>query len=213
MKSAALALALGLGALTLTPGLTQAATIEASFWDADRSFASVEDAIAYAQSNAVTATFESTSIDYPRVSTLSLAPLITLDAFIGAAEAASIVGDGDRTLQYSVFHFRGVLDLAPGTYNFSVNADDGFRLILGGNTVAEQSAPQSRQTISRDQDVAGQVAFDLYYYENSGRTGLTFAIDGDIVDENVVVDVVPLPGGLPLMAGGLGGLMLLARRR
>ncbi len=210
MKSVARALILGLA----SAGASLAATIQAEFWDAPSSFANVQEAIDYAESNTATARFQSTMIDYPNGRRVISSRRTTLEEFIGATDAPTIVGNGQTNLQYSVFKFTGFLDLDAGIYEMTVGSDDGFRLIFteGGvdRVVAERARPRGFRGTTEDVGVSGDTRFTLYYFENRGRTGVTFWIDGDVVDQTSLVPV-PIPAGMPLLLAGLLGLGLLGR--
>ncbi len=188
-----------------------AATIHAEFWDASRSFSTVDQAIAYTKSNAVTATFESTAIDYPNRGVSVRSGRTSLADFIGT-DAATILGNGSARLGTSVFKFSGRLDLVAGEYEISVGSDDGFRLFFNGINVAEQVRPRPFRLTTLPVTVTGTSDFELYYYENFGNTGVEFRIDGGIVDTTFLAPI-PLPASFPLLVLALGGLGLVARRR
>ncbi len=67
-------------------------------------------------------------------------------------------------------HARGVVAIPEaGNWTFGVNSDDGFRLLIDGNVVAEFAAPRgSSDTFGTVQLAAGKHALELYYYENGG---------------------------------------------
>ncbi|MEO1177096.1 MAG: hypothetical protein AAFV87_08020, partial [Pseudomonadota bacterium] len=69
--------------VALSAGSAAASTIKAQFWNADRSFSTVDQAIAYADANAVTATFESTVLNYPNQGNNVSSRNTTLADFLG----------------------------------------------------------------------------------------------------------------------------------
>lgn len=195
----------------LSAGSAAASTIKAQFWNADRSFSTVDQAIAYADANAVTATFESTVLNYPNQGNNVSSRNTTLADFLGP-DAASLSGAGNTNLTTSVFRFEATLDLAPGAYKITVGSDDGYRLFFDGALVSERVRPRGfRDTVRLDVNVDGPTEFELYYYENFGRTGVTFSINDVVVDSNIIAPI-PIPASLPLLLAGIGAFGI-ARRR
>lgn len=178
-----------------------AATIQATFWDAPGTFGTVDDAIAYAQANAATATFDSTLVDYPGQGDTVRSGRTTLADFLGP-DAASLSGAHNTRLNTSVFHFTADLYLFPGNYQITVGSDDGYRLTFDDVLVSERVRPRAFRPTTLALEVAGPVTFDLWYFENRGKTGVVFTIDGEVVSSQGLVPV-SLPGSMPLMAGGL----------
>lgn len=186
-----------------------AATFTGEFWNANAGFNSINQAIAFTQNNAVTATFESTGIDYPNGGTNNVSSTSTLASFLGA-DAASIVGNGNATVETSVFRFTGFVDLEPGTQQFIVGSDDGFRLTINNTLVSQQSRPRGFGNTTRNRNPgSGIVPFELFFYENFGNTGLEVFIDGQIAQASPV----PIPAGLPLLLSAFAALGLLKWRR
>lgn len=185
-----------------------AATFFGEFWDASSPLSNLNDADAVISSQAVTSTFTSTGIDYPNGSTTRIGSGTTLANFLGS-DAASIIGPSNSTLQRSVFRFTGFLELLAGPQLFTVGSDDGFRLTIGGTQISQRFSNRGFATTSTTVDAGiGLTAFELIFYENSGRTGIEFAIDNAIATPAPV----PLPQGLPLIAAALGALMILRRK-
>ncbi len=214
MKTAALALILGLATATAS----FAATISGTFWDADAPFRNIQEAIDYAENpaNAPAAMFHSTVLDYPNARRTVRSGRTTLGSFLGDTDGATIVGDADRRLTYSVFRFTGVLDLDAGTYRMTVGSDDGFRLIFEDSglsrVVAERARPRGFRGTNEDVTVGGNTSFTLYYYENRGRTGVRFSIDGDVVDQSALAPI-PLPASISMLGTAVLGLGFVAMRR
>ncbi len=194
--------------LALSAGTASAATFGGEFFDTNRSFSNIGDAVALANSTTPTATFQSTAIDYPNGAARTVHDDTRLSTFLGT-DAASIVGDGSRSLWQSVFRFTGWLSLA-GQHKFTVGSDDGFQLKIGDQIVASQSEPRGFGYTSALFDAGtGVKPFELVYYENRYNTGVEFKID----DALAAPSAVPLPAGLPLVLTGLAALGLAARRR
>ena len=67
---------------------------------------------------------------------------------------------------------RGNLNVdAPGTWTFSIETDDGYRLRIGGETVLIRDGNRSpaRDTGRATFAASGQYPFDLIYWENTGQ--------------------------------------------
>ena len=191
------------------PTSSNAATFLGEFWDASSGFNNLNQAISFAENNVATATFQSTGIDYPSGNATTISSSSTLATFLGI-DAASIIGNAAATIETSVFRISGFVDLLPGTQQFAVGSNDGYRLTIDGNRVSQQSRPRGYSTTTRNRNAGeGRVAFELFFYENSGTTGLTVLIDGQVAQASPV----PLPAGLSLIATALAALGLLKWRR
>jgi len=197
-------------AILLPAAAPHAATFAGSFWDADRSFGNIGDVTAYIAANDATATFRSTGIDYPDAGG-SISSGTTLADFLGP-DAATLSGNGDRTLRTSVFQFSGTLGLS-GVQTISVGSDDGFVLKLDGVDVLGFSTPRPFAYSSGSFDFTGVTAFELTYYENYGNTGVEFLIGGTVVSPSMAPAPVPVPAALPLLGAGIATLAGLRRMR
>ncbi len=211
MKVAASALVLSL----VTASAALSSTIQGSFWNSNVRFNTVDQAIAFAQANDADATFRSSAIDYPTASNTTRSGSTSLADFLGRTDGQTINGDGNQVLTTSVFRFRGILNLDAGDKRIVVSSDDGFRLFFDGDAVAERVAPRGFNATTEDVIATGPVEFDLYYYENFGRTGVLFQIDGEVVDSDIVsrLAAVPVPASMPLLAGAAALLGFAGARR
>lgn len=71
--------------------------------------------------------------------------------------------------------FTGVLDIqTPGTYRFFIASDDGFRLKINGQSIAEHTGPRGMAETMAEYDFpkAGLYSIELIYFERSGAQGL-----------------------------------------
>ncbi len=195
--------------LFLVPSASFAATFNAEFWDASVPITNLTTADAIMANGPATATFLSTAIDYPNGSAINISSNTRLADYLGV-DAASIIGPATRTITRSVFRFTGFLDLLAGPQSFSVGSDDGFRLSIGGNVIAQQYNQRSFNLTNITTDAGtGKTAFELVYFENAGVTGVVFSIDGGLA----VPSPVPLPSALLLMLAGIAGLGVASRGR
>lgn len=201
--------------IILSAGASYASSFNGSYWNAT-SFNSIDQVYSYIETNEATATFDSTTIDYPGAAG-SISDATTLQEFLGATgDGLSLSGAFNNRLEKSVFTFSGILNLN-GLQSIKVGSDDGFGLKLDGVEVLRHSAPRAFGYTSGSHTFTGSTAFELIYYENYGYTGVEFQINDQIVSSamsvgNTAVPSVPLPAGLPLMAGALAGFGLLRAR-
>ena len=188
---------------------SQAATFTAEFWNSDSRFGNINQAVAFTENNPVTATFQSTGIDYPAGGTNNISSTTTLASFIGT-DASTIVGDGTATIETSVLRFTGFVDLLPGNQEFIVGSDDGYRLEINGTQISQRFRPRAFRTTTTNTDPGeGRATFELFFFENFGSTGLEVFIDGEIV----TAAPVPIPAGLPLILTALSTLAYLKRHQ
>ena len=197
----------------LAAGAAQAATlvsVTGSFYDADRDFTDIDDALGFVAGASADATFDVTAIDYPRGDIGSFtSATTTLEEFLGD-DAASLSGGSDLTLEQSVFVLTGQIMLDGTEDVFSVGSDDGFRLTIDGMLISENTAPRGFEFTDATPGLpAGLYTFTLVYFENQGFTGVEFRVDGSIV----AAAPVPLPAAMILFGPALAGLAYARRRR
>lgn len=104
-----------------------------------------------------------------------------------------------------IFSFNKVIELVSVTI-LDIERDRNIDFFLDGTELT-----QSDTSID---GVSGDNLFELFAPENfaSGRL-LRFDASTSFAIDNISVNVVPLPAGLPLLLTGLGGLALIRRRR
>jgi len=212
--------------------------LHADFYDLNKNnYASVKgDAAAFMNSTRPTASFISTLLDYPSGGANTVADSTKLTTFLGT-DAASLTGNGNVNLEYSLFHFYGYINILNSfdtnaktpfvDVNFAISSDDGVFLTIGEKNVInapnERSFATTKATASFQ--TAGLYALDLLYFEKAGNTGIEFfsSIPGGpnsgaptgtvgIVPTSVIYHA-PEPSTVVLMGLGLAGLGIAARRR
>ncbi|MFT2096738.1 tandem-95 repeat protein [Marinomonas sp. 2405UD66-6] len=144
-----------------------------SYYGTDTQINSLSEFLSIAENNDPTATFNATNIDYSSSDSItqetSVATGTNLQAFLGD-DAASLSSDpGDNT--DGGIHLQGYIYLAAGTYNFQVNADDGYQVLIDGNDVASISSIQSETLTTHDEFTIsedGYYAIDMVWWDQGG---------------------------------------------
>jgi hypothetical protein len=164
------------GLLPVT-GYAQQATFTNEWWKPNTSSATVDIAIGKTTGTPAV-TFTSTNVDYPMGAVNNQSSNLPLSNFLGS-DAAGATGNTTQNVQNSVFRFSGFIELTSGPHVFTVGSDDGYRLNINGNMVSQQVTPRGfRDTTVTATIGEGVFPFELYFYENSGSTGVEFFIDG-----------------------------------
>lgn len=191
-----------------------AATFQGTFWDApanefnpsgaeigDPNGGGLQKAIDYANNNAATATFTSTSLDYGNAGSNWV--IGSLSDFLNA-DAGSIVGTNTANIQESVFRFQGKSYFEDGQ-DYTVTSDDGFRLVADNMSIFEYGGnrpPNQSSTYTWDKGT-GVYDVTLWFYEgNFTQVRLT---------SNIAP--VPLPASGLMVLASLAGLGAVARTR
>jgi hypothetical protein len=186
-----------------------AATFHGEFWDASTAITNLTQADAIIAAGPATATFESTRIDYPAGSGLTIGSGSSLATFLGA-DAATLSGSSTVAVTRSVFRFTGFLDILGGNTIFRVSSDDGFRLKVGGVQISSFNGTRSFGATSVTRNLAsGLTPFELVYFENAGQAGIEFRVNGALA----VPSAVSLPASLGLLMASILGLGVVARKR
>lgn len=142
-----------------------------------------------------------------------------LSTFLGV-DGDSLSG-ADAELFGSVFLFTGKISLTAGVQTFDVFSDDGFDLVVGGDSVASFDGIRSIGAASNpssgvfDAGEGGDFDFELLFYDGEVfEIGLSVLLNGSIVDDGVTMRDEPTPIPAPAPAALLvGALFFLARLR
>ncbi len=104
---------------------------------------SIQQALNFVGANQPDAVFLANNVDYGSV-TDDLARDQRLQQFLGS-DAASMSNDPINSTD-GILHLSGQVQLAAGTYRFSVYADDGYQIVVDGKVVAQYDGNQSPTT-------------------------------------------------------------------
>ena len=156
-------------------------------YDTGSSMNRVDDAQNLIDTTAADASFTATRLDYPNGLGNRAPNNIALSDFLGddAADLDVFGPDDDLVVDTLTIHFSGYIYIPEGTHDFTIVSDDGFRLQIGGDLIAEYDKNQGFREETGSQYFEGGVyAFDLVWYQNGGQSGLevTSSLPGNIGD-------------------------------
>ena len=188
----------------------QAATlvnVSGEFWSSNNSITNISKALTEIDSRSADTLFSVGRIDYPNGSQGSISNNTSLSSFLGTLGTIQS-GTDFVNLNHSVMRFSGFLRIDQGDSFWSVGSDDGFRLEIDGEELATHGRRGFRRTIGNLNRGPGIYAFELVYFEATGKTGVEFAINNNVLDNLALNDVgqVPVPAAGLLMAGALAGI-------
>ncbi|WP_336605417.1 tandem-95 repeat protein [Stutzerimonas stutzeri] len=128
---------------------------------------------AFIASHQPSATFVATSLNYGNGVTTNLGADGQLQKFLGA-DAASLNTDPANSSD-AIIQLTGNLELAAGTYQFRVFADDGFSIRVDGVVVAQYDANQGatrREFATFDIGESGAHDIEIVYWDQGGSAKL-----------------------------------------
>ncbi|MGL6028706.1 MAG: hypothetical protein ACRC0M_02865, partial [Legionella sp.] len=88
------------------------------------------------------------------------------------SDGASLVNYSRVNSGDAIIHLEGLVQLAAGTYNFRVTADDGYSIIIDGKVVAQVNANQSQATAIGAPftiDSSGLHSIEIIYWDQGGQ--------------------------------------------
>lgn len=205
------------------------------FWNVESGHYSNAEVLDFQATNAATATFHSTLIDYPNGAANDLGDSTGLADYLGV-DGASLSGHGTDTVETSLYSFDGYIairetdDTIEGNatidVSFAVGSDDGSGLWIAGHEVVNNQGDHGFEFASNlaQFERPGLYAVKVINYENFGITGVEWysSITGGpdsgrpgdtagIVPTARLYDAVPEPATLAAL--GLGVAALIRRRK
>ena len=158
------------------PAVLKGTGLVGEVFDQGTSFGSIQDLIAKSVTGTPTHRFNANHIDFGG---FDESP--NLKAFLG--DSATLTrGNGATAMTTIGLHMTGYVYIPEGKHLITVRSDDGFLLQLGGETLSSSPWNRGFEPTSESVTVTGGLyAINLYYFENSGREGLRFEIDGKAV--------------------------------
>ncbi|QAB14306.1 cadherin-like domain-containing protein [Hydrogenovibrio thermophilus] len=120
------------------------------------------------ENNTPDATFKAQNIDY-QYGSGDVGRGTNLQTFLGS-DADSLSNDPGNTSDAGI-HLYGSIYLEAGTYNFKVNADDGYQIMIDGNAVAEVDYNQSSTTQTHAAFTiteSGYHSIDMIWWDQGG---------------------------------------------
>ncbi|WP_205895843.1 Ig-like domain-containing protein, partial [Pseudomonas leptonychotis] len=126
---------------------------------------------------APTATFSATSLNYGPVSNGGLGNDTNLQSFL-KGDAGSLSSDPGNTSD-AIIKLNGIVNLAAGTYQFRVTADDGYSIRINGQTVAEYNGNQgatARESLTFTVPQGGTQQIEIVYWDQGGAAQLTIEL-------------------------------------
>lgn len=198
----------GAGDDLIKGGVNEIPGLIGEIYDSASAISNIATSLAIIGSQAATATFHSSALDYVPGPTTSSAT--NFGTFLGAdGTTLSNPAISGVTLNTAVFRFSGNITIAnAGTYNFTTASDDGFRLTIGGNTFSQFPGIRGfGGTTNSIALTAGKHSFELIYFENAGSEGLevrSSLVGGSILNSSVLSTPSSLTDGDDTIIGGAG---------
>jgi large repetitive protein len=131
--------------------------------------ASISQAEAFIASSQANAIFVASSLSFTPTLT-HLGSGTELETFLGSA-SSSLVDINRLSTIDAVVHMRGQIDLAAGTYNFRINADDGYIIRINGEVVASLNGTNTNNTSTHSSfsiAAGGLQDIEIVYYDQGG---------------------------------------------
>ncbi|TYK66493.1 VCBS domain-containing protein, partial [Colwellia echini] len=127
----------------------------------------------YMENNNPDANFIATELNYGEING-DLGRGMNLQTFLGE-DAQTLSTDPDNSSD-AILHFKGLIDLSEGVYNFQILADDGYVILIDGEEVAVVDKIQSPTatthelfTITNNPDGSSLHDIEIIYWDQGGR--------------------------------------------
>ena len=138
---------------------------------------SIAQVEAFAQTHAATATFQTSAVSFGGVSN-NLGTAGNLATFLGKNGSNVQTTANYGTTSDAIVQINGKINLAAGTYNFRVYADDGFVIRINGQEVGKFDGiqgPTLREYASFTIAQGGEQNIEIFYWDQGGYA--TFAVE------------------------------------
>lgn len=225
------------------PGTAAGTGLNADYYKTASPAGSIQNAQATIMNSAPTATFVSTSIDYPNdtstyVTGYSVSGNAATQTGFTAEDSSTLAGylgsdsstlspssAGTNTLEDSIDNFTGYLDVTKaGPVTFYLGSDDGSELWINGVSVVSNDGDHhfAQNSATVDFSSPGLYPIQVIYFEDSLETGvaLTSDITGSItyvptslLYQGIPTASTPEPSPFILAAFGILGFVGYDRRR
>jgi hypothetical protein len=130
-------------------------------------------------------------------------------ACTGGSSGCGAIGTANN-LDNALFEITGVTNVSVANESYTVTHDDGSSLYIDGIKVFSKGSPTSAESSSGTTTApVGIQSFELVYGEVNGLPAILDAT----LPQPAVVATTPLPATLPLLAGGLGFIGFLGRKK
>ena len=127
----------------------------------------------FINSNSPSATFVATNLNYGGSFSTGLGSGTNLQTFLNG-DMGSLSTDPSNTSD-AIIKLNGIVNLAAGTYQFRVTADDGYSIRINGQTVAEFNANQGatpRESLTFNIAEGGAQQIEIIYWDQGGAARL-----------------------------------------
>ncbi|WP_227421636.1 T1SS-143 repeat domain-containing protein [Pacificispira spongiicola] len=175
------------------PTLPTGTGLQGMVYDTGDYICDLDNAQTIIDSQSATITFTATNVDYDCASTIG--------QFLGD-DAASASGSTSAAADSFVVKLSGYVYLEAGSHTFGATVDDGFRLSVGGDVVAERTTNGGTDTFDGTYTVteAGLYPIEVVYWEAGGSERFLVELDGETLGGDIVYG--DLPDGMTLTDGG-----------
>ena len=127
----------------------------------------------FAKNNAATATFQTNALNFGETAiSNNLGTTGNLTTFLGGSGSNLQTTANYNTTSDAIVQMTGKVNLAPGTYNFRVYADDGFVIRINGQEVGKFDgiqSPTTREFASFTITQGGEQNIEIFYWDQGGN--------------------------------------------
>jgi VCBS repeat-containing protein len=154
----------------------------------------IQQVYSFINGRAADATFTAKTFDYGAAFTSgnNLGTGTNLQTFLGS-DAASLSTDPVTTTD-AIIRMRGFVELNAGTYNFKVQGDDGYQILIDGVVVAQVNQNQSVTTTTHSQftlSASGIHHVEIVYWDQGNYARLKLELSDDAGATYDLLSAVP----------------------